>query len=114
MPATRVRALAAMLTAIAAGASAAGSLESPPPARAKELIALLRQDCGSCHGMRLTGGLGPALTPHALADKPPEALVATIIYGRAGTPMPPWGRFMSEREARWLVAQMIEGHVDAR
>ena len=30
---------------------------------------MVRQDCGSCHGLRLTGGPGPALTREALADK---------------------------------------------
>ena len=29
--------------------------------RQTELRNLVHQDCGSCHGMRLTGGLGPAL-----------------------------------------------------
>ena len=33
---------------------------------------LLIQDCGSCHGLRMTGGLGPALTPQLLAEKPRE------------------------------------------
>ena len=45
---------------------------------------MVRQDCGACHGMRLTGGLGPALTREALADKPIESLVATIVHGRPG------------------------------
>ena len=44
----------------------------PSPARQKELIHLVRQDCGSCHGMTLQGGLGPALLPATLADKPVE------------------------------------------
>jgi cytochrome c55X len=56
----------------------------PSPARQKELIHLVRQDCGSCHGMTLQGGLGPALLPATLADKPVEGLVATIIGGRPG------------------------------
>jgi hypothetical protein len=34
-----------------------------PRQRQKELIHLVRQDCGSCHGMTLQGGLGPALLP---------------------------------------------------
>jgi cytochrome c55X len=27
--------------------------------RQRELIRMVRQDCGSCHGLQLTGGLGP-------------------------------------------------------
>ena len=48
-------------------------------ARQYELMNLLKQDCGSCHGMTMQGGLGPALTPQALSDKPKAAMVATIL-----------------------------------
>lgn len=81
----------------------------PTPERQKELIHLVRQDCGSCHGMTLQGGLGPALLPATLADKPAEGLVATIIGGRTGTPMPPWHRFLAEEEAQWIVARLMSG-----
>jgi cytochrome c55X len=91
---------------------AAASSPAPEPARARELLQLLKQDCGSCHGMRLTGGLGPPLTPAALRTKPAASLVATIESGRPGTAMPPWRRFVSEAEAQWLVARMVAGDVD--
>lgn len=82
----------------------------PPSAeRQKELVHLVRQDCGSCHGMALKGGLGPALTPQALNEKPPESLVATVFGGRPGTPMPPWHRFLNESEAEWVVEQLMKG-----
>lgn len=74
-----------------------------------ELIRLVRQDCGSCHGMQLTGGLGLPLTPQALRDKPLESLVATVMYGRPGTPMPPWKTILSEQDAEWIVKRLIEG-----
>jgi cytochrome c55X len=96
-------------TTLAARATGAAT---PSPLRQRELLHLLKQDCGSCHGMRLTGGLGPALTPAALRTKPAESLVATIVSGRPGTAMPPWRRFLSEAEARWLVARMVGGDVD--
>jgi len=79
----------------------------PTPARQKELVHLVRQDCGSCHGMTLHGGLGPALLPSTLADKPAEGLAATIYYGRPGTPMPPWKQFVSEAEAMWIVEKLM-------
>ena len=82
--------------------------------RQAELIRLVRQDCGSCHGMQLTGGLGPALTPEALKDKPAPVLVSTILYGRTGTPMPPWKDFLSESEATWIVDGLQRGFPDAR
>jgi cytochrome c55X len=89
------------------------SPSAPEGARQRQLLRLLKQDCGSCHGLRLTGGLGPALTPQALKDKPAESLAATIMSGRPGTAMPPWRPFLSEAEAEWLVARMREGTTDA-
>jgi len=79
----------------------------PEAARQKELVHLVRQDCGSCHGMTLKGGLGPALLPENLRDKPAEGLAETIYYGRPGTPMPPWKQFMSEAEAAWIVDKLM-------
>lgn len=103
-----------LLALATAPAGAGDEPPAPPAARATELLMLLHRDCGACHGMRLTGGLGPALTAGALRDKPADALVATIVHGRSGTPMPPWGRFISEDEARWLVARLQEGDSDVR
>ena len=77
--------------------------------RQQELLYLLKQDCGSCHGMTLRGGLGPSLLPAALAGKPTELLVMTVLEGRAGTAMPPWKAMLSEDEAAWLIAQMQRG-----
>jgi cytochrome c55X len=108
-------AASALVAGNATGDAARGdaSRVAPPVSRQRELVQLLRQDCGSCHGMRLTGGLGPPLTPGALRDKPADSLTATIIAGRAGTAMPPWRPFMSEAEAAWLVGRLREGDVDA-
>ncbi|WP_313952121.1 cytochrome c [Accumulibacter sp.] len=85
---------------------------APSAERQKQLVHLVRQDCGSCHGMTLQGGLGPSLLPEALRDKPLESLVATIHGGRPGTPMPPWHRFLSEAEAQWIVEQLLAGFPD--
>lgn len=81
----------------------------PAIARQKELVHLVRQDCGSCHGMQLTGGLGLPLTPEALKDKPFEGLVATVVYGRPGTAMPPWKSIITEQEAEWIVRALMAG-----
>jgi len=93
------------------GAAAAPQGDGPAPGteRQRELLHMVRQDCGSCHGLRLTGGLGPALTPQALADKPLESMAATIYGGRPGTPMPPWQRFLSADEAAWIARQLAAG-----
>ncbi len=93
----------------ATAGNAQSTIAAPDAVRQKELVRLVRQDCGSCHGMTLQGGLGPALLPASLQEKPFEGLVATIYYGRPGTPMPPWKQFMSEAEAAWIVQQLMSG-----
>ena len=70
--------------------------------RQAELRHMLTHDCGSCHGLRLTGGLGPPLTADKLADRESPALAAIIRHGVPGTPMPPWKAMLSDEEARWL------------
>lgn len=79
------------------------------PERRQALRYMVRQDCGSCHGMTLKGGLGPALTPRVLADKPVELLVNSILQGRPGTAMPPWQGMLSRDEAEWIVDQLRQG-----
>ena len=74
-----------------------------PQQRKLELQHLLKHDCGSCHGMTLKGGLGPALLVENLEDKSDEFLLITIQQGRPGTPMPPWNTLLSEEDIRWLV-----------
>jgi len=107
-------ATAVVLLALGCGAtSSAGAGGAPPAERQRELLDLLHQDCGACHGMRLTGGLGPPLTASALRERPFETVVATIEHGRPGTPMPPWRRFLSDDEARWLAARLTQGDADA-
>ena len=97
----------AALLALAAGCAAAA--DDPAPARRAELLHLVRQDCGSCHGLTLKGGLGPSLEPAALAEKDPGQMSFVILHGRRGTPMPPWSAHLSEPEARWIVEQLRKG-----
>jgi cytochrome c55X len=77
--------------------------------RQTELMYLLKQDCGSCHGMTLKGGLGPALLPETLNGKPRELLVTTILEGRTGTAMPPWKAMLTQDEAEWITVQLQQG-----
>ncbi len=85
------------------------ALGQPGETRQRELLHLLQQDCGSCHGLTLRGGLGPALLPDSLAGKPAGLLVRTILDGRPGTAMPPWGPLISEVDAIWLVQRLLDG-----
>ncbi len=97
-----------------AGCCAAAAAAQPAAERQQALVRMVRQDCGACHGRLLTGGLGPALTPQALADQPLAALAATIVHGRPGTPMPPWRRLLDDGDALWIAAQLQRGFPEER
>ncbi|GBF26009.1 hypothetical protein MnTg02_01045 [bacterium MnTg02] len=77
--------------------------------REAELIHLVRQDCGSCHGMTLNGGLGRPLLPETLKDADSEAIAAIILGGVPGKPMPPWSGLLSEADAVWIAKKLKEG-----
>ena len=98
-----MRAAACVLALVGPLAAAA----EPTPERQEQIVRLVRQDCGSCHGMKLTGGLGPALTREALAHKPVASMAATIRHGRPGTPMPPWTGRLSEAEEDALGVRFV-------
>ena len=87
----------------------AQDIEAPDAARQLELVRLVRQDCGSCHGIRLAGGLGPTLTAEAMRELPLDTIVSVIRNGRPGTPMPGWGRFINEAEAQWIARELQAG-----
>ena len=82
---------------------------APDAARQTQLVRMVRQDCGSCHGIQLTGGLGPALTRERMADMPLDSLTAVIYHGRPGTPMPGWKTMLSEPEAAWIAQRLQTG-----
>lgn len=77
--------------------------------RQAELVHMVRQDCGACHGMTLQGGLGSPLLPTDLRDKPVDSLIATVLQGRPGTAMPPWQGLIDEAEARWVIERLQTG-----
>ena len=79
--------------------------------RQAELNHMVKQDCGSCHGMTLKGGLGPALLMENLQNKPIVFIQNTILYGRAGTAMPPWKTLLTEQEALWIAEQLKQGKI---
>lgn len=89
----RVMALA-LLTSLMGGT--AGAQDT------KRLEHMLKQDCGSCHGLTMKGGLGRPLTPDALADADPQALASIILNGVPGTAMPAWRPILTEDEAMWM------------
>ena len=82
------------------------------PSRRAEIVNMVRQDCGSCHGMTLRGGLGPSLEARTLADKDAGQLQFVILNGRRGTPMPPWKDFLTETEVAWVVDMLMQGTLE--
>ncbi len=94
----------AVATALTIMPSTVAVAESRPA-----LISLVRQDCGSCHGMTLKGGLGASLLPDALAGKDANSVSSIILDGIPGTPMPPWRGLLTEADARWIAEQLKAG-----
>ena len=76
--------------------------------RAAQLEHMVIQDCGSCHGLTLKGGLGRALTRDAMAEADRETLALIVLDGIPGTAMPPWRPLLSEAEALWI-ADYLKG-----
>ncbi len=98
-----------MTGAVAASVVGGEVSRAVEPQRQQMLVRMVRQDCGSCHGMRLTGGLGPPLTVQALSHWPVESLTSVIYLGRPGTPMPGWHTLISEDEAQWIARRLLTG-----
>jgi len=90
---------------LAASPSAAGE-PTPDPVK---LANLVRQDCGSCHGLTLRGGLGKPLTADRLAQWDDDQLRHIILNGVPGTPMPAWRPLLTEAEAGWIVDVLKQG-----
>lgn len=101
--------LVAAALAMTTWSAAALSVEAPGPERQRELIHLVRQECGFCHGLRLTGGLGAPLTATAMRERPAETMIAVILHGIPGTAMPGWQPFLTAAEAGWIVTKLQEG-----
>ena len=70
--------LSSVAAAVLAGVAHAASMLGPK--RQAELVYLVRQDCGSCHGMTLKGGLGGPLLPEALAGADSESIASIILH----------------------------------
>lgn len=81
--------------------------------RIVELENFVVQDCGSCHGLTMQGGLGLPLTRERMADYSTESLAYTILEGRPDTPMPPWRGLLDEADAEWI-ARYLKGETDVR
>lgn len=98
---------AGLIAMVALAALASG--DRPLAERRADLMNLLVQDCGSCHGLTMKGGLGSPLLPENLEGVDVDALAAVILDGVPDTPMPPWRGQLSQAEARWMAEQLKKG-----
>ena len=96
---------------VADSGMAENSVAEMSSARQNELLYFLKHDCGSCHGMTMKGGLGPALLPETLAGQPRDYLVTTIMDGRKDTAMPGWSSMLTRSDAAWIAEQLQKGLV---
>ena len=79
---------------------------TPDPAG---LANLVRQDCGSFHGLTLKGELGKPLTADRLRHWDRAQLIHIILDGVPGTPMPAWRPLLTEAEAAWIANALKTG-----
>ncbi|HYG86890.1 MAG TPA: cytochrome c [Azospirillum sp.] len=104
-----MRSILLLAAAVMAAVPAWAGDPIPSPARQTELDYILRQDCGSCHGMTFKGGLGSPLLPENLVGKSEDALADVVLDGIPGTPMPPWRSLLTAPEARWMITRLRQG-----
>lgn len=76
-----------------------------------ELKNLVHQDCGSCHGLTLKGGLGPDIRPNTLSHYDAETLATVVLDGIPGTAMPPWRPLISEHDAKRIAEYLLQGEL---
>lgn len=75
-----------------------------------DLIDLVSQECGSCHGQTLKGGLGPDLRAQTLKGRSADNLAEIILYGIPDTAMPGWHPLVSKQDALWIANYLLRGN----
>lgn len=95
----------ATLTTLALVATSAIAADALDPNALKRLV---HQDCGSCHGLSLKGGLGPDLRSETLQHYDLDILTGVILDGIPDTAMPPWRPLMTQEEAEWIARYLLE------
>jgi len=77
--------------------------------RQRELVRLVRQDCGSCHGMTLAGGLGPPLLRRHFRDAGAGPRPDVLPRQAGHADCPPGSGSLDETEAQWIVDRLLAG-----
>ena len=92
-------AMTALVLAALATTSGATEIGAEQAAKLERLVV---QDCGSCHGLTLNGGLGTPINVDRMQHYAREDLRDIILDGVPGTAMPPWRPLITEDEALWI------------
>ncbi|SDX26378.1 cytochrome c55X [Ruegeria halocynthiae] len=93
------------LTSAVVLATSAFAADTLDPNALKRLV---HQDCGSCHGLSLKGGLGPDLRAETLEHYDADVLTGVILDGIPDTAMPPWRPLISQEEAEWIARYLLK------
>lgn len=101
-------ATSAVIATLLGAAAHAGDLGTDDIARLSEFV---RQDCGSCHGLTLKGGLGSPLLPKDIAHYDKKTLTEVILYGVPTTAMPGWDGVIDRDEAEWIADALKDGRI---
>lgn len=86
-----------------------GAVAAESPLDQDKLERFVLQDCGSCHGLTLKGGLGPDIRPETIEHYDVEGLMSVILDGIPDTAMPPWRPLITEEEASWIAEYLLKG-----
>ena len=79
--------------------------------RQSELLDFVEQNCPACHGIRMRGSIGPALSKANLQYLSVNAVTLTILYGLTDKGMPAWEAQLSERDAYWIAEFLKRGGI---
>jgi len=102
--------LVILITSLALTGTYSVSAENATSSRSPHALEqMVRQDCGSCHGLTFKGGLGSPLLPENLAAYSVEDLTTIILDGLPGTAMPPWRAIVTPDEATWMARYLKTG-----
>lgn len=87
----------------------------PAASRKMELQNIVLQDCGSCHGITLQGGLGASLRKEDLLDRGHTAttLQQVISEGRPAQAMPGWKAILTPSEILWISEALLDGRFES-
>jgi len=79
--------------------------------RQSELLYFVEQNCPACHGIRMKGSIGPALSKADLQHLSVNAVTLTILYGLPDKGMPAWEAQLSETDAFWIAKLLKRGGI---